>query len=362
MQLRSGVGKVELSVVDGQDRQDGHWGCPIREWWGLEAHQRMSPVLEERLAFTATMAGSYEAAALVAQKWGCAIDDSVIHALVSKRGGQAQIQMRQRLKSAPQDIMPPRKAAELAVLMVDGWQARFRGAGWGRKRTQQPRVEWHEMKMGVFYRHDQAVQSAQGRGELLQKTVVQWLGPPQGLARKLHYEALRQGLARSQAILVLGDGSPWIWNLAQDRWPQAVQTLDFYHAGEHLWALGRELYGEEAPQTRRWVEYRLHQLRHGQETKALQAIARLQRLRGVKGRRIQQQQKYFAKQAHRMHYQQMAERGWPIGSGAVESACRQSQCRFKRSGQFWTMSGLRNLCALDEARHNGYWNQIWSTS
>jgi hypothetical protein len=60
-----------------------------------------------------------------------------------------------------------------------------------------------------------------------------------------------------------------------------------------------------------------------------------------------------------MNYQEIARRGWPIGSGAVESACRQKQCRFKRPGQFWTAEGLRHLCALDEARRNGHWNELW---
>jgi len=61
-----------------------------------------------------------------------------------------------------------------------------------------------------------------------------------------------------------------------------------------------------------------------------------------------------------MNYQENAKRGWPIGSGAVESACRQKQCRFKRGGQFWTKESLRNLCALDEARRNRHWDELWS--
>ena len=32
------------------------------------------------------------------------------------------------------------------MLMVDGWFARFRGPGWGKKNTKQDRVEWHEIK------------------------------------------------------------------------------------------------------------------------------------------------------------------------------------------------------------------------
>src|SRR5512136_3196550 len=98
MVLRSVVGRVRLQVWHGRDPQDKHWGCPIRERWGLRAHQRMSPALEERLAFTATLAGSYEAAAQVAGKWGSPVDDSVIHALVQRVGTEAQVQTQQRLK------------------------------------------------------------------------------------------------------------------------------------------------------------------------------------------------------------------------------------------------------------------------
>ena len=74
---------------------------------------------------------------------------------------------------------------------------------------------------------------------------------------------------------------------------------------------------------------------------------------------IRREQNYFASQAGRMNYQSVAARGWPIGSGAVESACRQKQCRFKRPGQFWTACGLCHLNALIEARDNGHWDQLW---
>jgi hypothetical protein len=111
----------------------------------------MSPALEEKLAFTATLSGSYEAAAQVASKWGCGVDDSVIHALVQRVGSKAEAQTQERLKQAPQEKQPARRASEVALLMADGWFARFRGPGWGEKKTQQERVEWREIKNGVFY-------------------------------------------------------------------------------------------------------------------------------------------------------------------------------------------------------------------
>ena len=54
MQLRTVAGVVELQVLHGQDPGDGHWGCPIREHWGLSSHQQLSLALEDKLAFPLT--------------------------------------------------------------------------------------------------------------------------------------------------------------------------------------------------------------------------------------------------------------------------------------------------------------------
>ena len=102
MTLRSVVGRVRLKVEHGQDPQDKHWGCPIREQWGLSAHQQMSPALEQKLAFSATLVGSYEAAGQEAVNWNCPVDDAVIHALVQRLGSKAEAQTQTRLRQAPQ--------------------------------------------------------------------------------------------------------------------------------------------------------------------------------------------------------------------------------------------------------------------
>jgi hypothetical protein len=359
MQLRTGVGVVELEVVHGQDPQDQHWGCPIREHWGLSAHQEMSPALEDKIAFTAALAPTYQKAARIAGKWNSPVPESVVYALVQRLGAQAEAQIRQRIKQAPQEKEPQRAPTELGVLELDGWQVRFRGPGWGKKKTTQDRVEWHELKTGLFYRLEQAAKTEGGRGIISQKVVVRWQGAPLELGKRLHWEALRAGLGRAKALEVLGDGIAWIWNLKKDRWKVATELLDFWHGGEHLWELGRAYVGQDESVLEPWVESRLHQLRHGQEGEVLAEIASLKGPRGQRGKALRKEKNYFAGQAHRMNYEAIADRGWPIGSGAVESACRQDQCRFKRPGQFWTSKGVRHLSALEEALCNGHWDQIW---
>lgn len=317
----------------------------------------MSPVLEDRLAFTVTATGSYQEAAAVAQKWGTEVDDSTLHVLTQRLGERAEQQTQQRLEQVPLELEPQRAASELAVFMLDGWHVRYRGPGWGKKRTKKKRIEWHELKTGVFYLQEQAGRSEGGRGVLSEKVVVCWQGEGNELGRRLHWQALRRGLGRAKWILVVGDGAAWIWNVCADRWAKAQELLDFYHASEHLWELGRALYGED--QAKPWVEQGLHQLRHGQEDKFLAKLAALKVPRGKAGETVREQKNYFSNQAHRMNYQQTAQRGWPIGSGAVESACAGKQGRFKTRGQFWTKRGVRNLEALIEARENKHWDELW---
>jgi hypothetical protein len=108
------------------------------------------------------------------------------------------------------------------------------------------------------------------------------------------------------------------------------------------------------------VEQQLHQLRHGRQAAALKTIAGLKAGRSPAGEIIRREQNYFAGHAARLNYRAVAERGWAIGSGPVESACLQRQGRFKRSGQSWTPVGLRHLCALIEARQNGHWDNLWN--
>jgi hypothetical protein len=359
MTLRSVVGRVRLEVCHGQDPEDEHWGCPIRERWGLSPHQQMSPALEQKLAFTATLVGSYEAAAQEAANWDCPVDGSVIHALVQRVGGRAEAQTQERLQQAPQESQPQRRPSELALLMVDGWFARFRGPGWGKKRTQKERVEWHEIKNGVFYLHEQAARTEAGRGMISGKVVVRSQGDPTDLGQRLHWEALRGGLARAKEKLVLGDGIAWIWNLKANRWPEARELLDFWHGGQHLWNLGRACNAMNEAKAKPWIEKRLHRLAHGREQKVLKEIRAIRSFGGQTGEMVRKEKNYFAGQSKRMNYKEIADRGWPIGSGPVESSCRQDQRRFKGPGQSWTRKGFANLSALDQARRNNHWDELW---
>ncbi len=181
--LRSELGEVKLTVKHGRDRKTHQWLCPLLRHWGMEPHQKITPAWAEKLCFTVTATGSYEEAAQVASKWGEAVDDSALHRLVQQVGERAEKQTEQRLAHTPLERQPQSPASSLAVLMVDGWMARFRGEGWGKKRTKKTRVDWHEMKTGVFYLHEQSARKEAGRGLIQDKVIVHWQGEAMELGR-----------------------------------------------------------------------------------------------------------------------------------------------------------------------------------
>jgi len=74
---------------------------------------------------------------------------------------------------------------------------------------------------------------------------------------------------------------------------------------------------------------------------------------------IQREVAYFQNHKEHIHYQQRQQEGCPRGSGAMESTCSQYQDRFKRTGQFRTLRGEQHLLALELARRNDDWDEIW---
>ena len=330
-------------------------------------HQKMTPELEDRLCLTATLTGSYQAAAELSAKWGSPVNEETIRSHARRVGQRAEEQVQARLAALGTGMPPASKLPAPAglVVMMDGWMARQRGKDWGHPPSDAAleRVAWHEIKGAVIYRLDQAGKTAGGRGMITEKQVVAWQGDPLEFGRRVHAAACRRGLATAREVFVVADGGVWIWNVQADRFRQARGVLDFYHASQHLWAVSHALHPADEAAARTWVEPLLTQLRHGQEAAVLDTLNQLPAWLAHRQRElppdVRREQEYFQKHRDHVHYQAVAERGCPVGSGAMESFCSQLQGRFKRCGQFWSRQGMADLMALETARRNLDWDALW---
>ncbi|HYU74095.1 MAG TPA: hypothetical protein VEL31_15585 [Ktedonobacteraceae bacterium] len=59
----------------------------------------------------------------------------------------------------------------------------------------------------------------------------------------LYHLAHQSGLEHAEQVVILGDGAAWIWRLVAEHFLHAVQTVDLYHAHEHLWKMANAVYG-----------------------------------------------------------------------------------------------------------------------
>lgn len=161
-------------------------------------------------------------------------------------------------------------------------------------------------------------------------------------------------------MLVIADGALWIWNLVQDRFKEAVQRLDLYHANTYLWAVANELHGTGTPAARRWVKPLLKQIRKDRVAQVITQLEDLQpSLAGAAAKATGQAIEYYSNNRQRMKYKQARKDNEPVGSGAIESTCRQLQCRMKRCGQFWSTSGDEALLCLETFWRNQRWELLF---
>lgn len=179
--------------------------------------------------------------------------------------------------------------------------------------------------------------------------------PAAAFGQRLALEAHRRGLEGAGRIAVLGDGAEWIWQLAAEHCPGAVQIVDWFHASERVWALGRALFGEGTEATAAWVEVQLGRLAAGQaatlagEWQTLPARGEVAAIRDA-------QATYFTNQAPRMAYHRYRAAGWDIGSGMVESACKHLiGARQKGPGMRWSDAGAQAVATVRVLLFNDQW-------
>lgn len=362
LELDTVVGKVKLRARHGCQAQQKKWICPARVAWGLNPYERKTPELQARLAYTATAVGSYAEAETMAATWGTPVSDGCIHQQVRSLGPKAQALV------LPTPVAEKSEPPFSMVIMMDGWMARERGVDWGagpRQKAPQ-RVEWREIKSAVIYRLEQRVENASGRGLLLEKYTV--ATPPETspveFGRQVHQEALRRGLARAQVVYLVMDGAVWLWDLALDRFKDAVKTLDFHHAREHLHSIAESLHGLGTPRSKEWLKGMLHRLRHGKETRVVRGLEQLLESQGQRSAEHQEiiarEVNYFQEHRDHLHYSTVEEAGAPMGSGAVESLGKQLQRRLRGCGQFWDRPGLTNLLRLSVLVKNHDHHHLWN--
>lgn len=250
------------------------------------------------------------------------------------------------------------------IIQMDAWNIR-EGDEWGRsaalRRQGREPERWHWICTGTVFRLDRRTQTAGGRPVISERGLVATRTGIEGLREQLHAEALRRGLGQAAGALIIADGAVWIWRLADDRFPQARQRLDFYHAVQHQAAVGRAVFGEDKARLKAWLRPLVRQLKNQSAVRVIRQLEALQAglPAGAASAAVAREVNCFHEHQERMNYRAERPAHEPIGSGAVEATCRQMQCRFKRPGQFWSQRGDEALLCLEMFWRNDRWHLLF---
>jgi hypothetical protein len=347
-------GSITVQRTRGYCKRCRKWRVPADAALGLEETAGYSPAVQDMAALLASEMPVQDASAVLEHLTGVKLPRATLD-----REARRQGQLAQELRRQPdQQASSEKQQLELTlepyqmILQLDAWDICERDA-WGqsealREQGQEP-DRWHWVSTGTCFRLDHRGQSAGGRPVITERGFLATGAGIEGLREQLHAEALRRGLGQAASALVIGDGAVWIWRLADDRWHQARQRLDFYHAVQHLAAVGRAFFGEDKAKLTTWLKPLVRELKNQSSLKVIrrleEALAAMPR--GAAAHAVAKELGYFHEHQGRMDYQAGGRAGEPIGSGAVEATCRQAQCRSKRPGEFWSQAGDEALMCLE---------------
>jgi len=177
---------------------------------------------------------------------------------------------------------------------------------------------------------------------------------------RIRQEARLRGLDTAKRICVLGDGAPWIWNLARINIPDGKQILDFYHACEHLTKLATALFPKNDTKVSEYVKKWKKQLEKDKVLNVVKEAESLLPHHGPRRKTALSEMGYFKKNSKRMMYGSFRKEGYFIGSGVIEAGCKSVVGkRTKQSGMFWKVSGAQNILDIRCSIISGTYDQYW---
>lgn len=160
----------------------------------------------------------------------------------------------------------------------------------------------------------------------------------------------------------MGDGAEWIWNLADQHFPGAVQIVDLYHARQHLGELARKLHPNDPANQKVWMK--IHQQRLLDKGKIEKLVGSLRSIDSANPEvleKIRIEADYLERNAERMRYPKFRSQHLFIGSGVIEAGCKTViGSRLKQSGMFWTLRGANAIIALRCCHLNGRFEDYWA--
>lgn len=357
------LGEVRVNRAYYYDSDCGKGTCPKDETLDIEGTS-FSPGVRRIMA----RAGAYRAFGLghedIKEMAGISVTAKEIDRACNKLGQQAEEFLTKQGSSALSEKAIPLKSIPKLYICLDGT-----GVPMVKKellhrqgKAEDGTAKTREAKLGCVFTQTGVDEKGRPVRDEASTSYVGAIETAEDFAKRIYAEAKLRGIDRSGKAAVIGDGASWIWNIADECFPGAVQIIDLYHAREYYWEVGKGILEQNKKALNTWTEKRRKELDNGEVDKVIKAIKLLSPTT-ERGKEVCEKAiNYFAKHKERMRYDIFRKRGFFVGSGVVEAGCKTViGQRLKQSGMHWTVNGANHIIALRCCFFSNRWEDFWES-
>jgi hypothetical protein len=217
---------------------------------------------------------------------------------------------------------------------------------------------WRENKLGIVFSSDNIYMWTDKKGirqrQLRKREYVSYIGSADEFRKHLLACALRNGYGAYEATVILGDGAAWIRTMAEDYFPDAQQILDFFHLCENVHEYAREYFRANESKYKEWARKTCAALKKSQYPSVLKELESHDTAH--MGKSTVNLHGYITNNIKNIDYAAYEEKGYFIGSGAIESGNKiVLQQRLKQAGMRWNVKTAQNMLTLKAKAESSLW-------
>jgi hypothetical protein len=338
---------------------------PLDQALGLSEHTKQYDIQEAAIDLALEM--PYAQAATLLDKWtDASASDCFIHEVLNQMSGNLDVldvcPTTNEIQDRITQVAQKQRWKPIVVLGIDGADVPTRpetaqGTRPGRKKVRARRARWKGQ-----YREAKGVRLFLVDEDRIVH-LLSWhqIQTDEELEQALEKIQQTELIPEEQIRLcAIADGAPWIWKVVERLFPSARQILDYYHCSSYLHTVAQTQYNEEPLKARQWLEAAMARLFCNEGAGVVWGLQRMKPASDQAEIAIEDALTYLSKRLAQITYGAHRKGGYPIGSGAIESAHKFiCHVRLKRSGAWWYTTNSNQMMALRCAQYNGTLERVF---
>jgi hypothetical protein len=258
-------------------------------------------------------------------------------------------------------IFPSKKLNHVLYLECDGAMIATRPDKNDKKAKKlEKKVIWRENKSGMAFSTDNMTciydKKHERQHTINKKEYIGLIGNNDDFSKLMLSLAIRNGYGVYNTTVLISDGATWIRNMKEIYFPDAIQILDFYLLSEYIYTFAKEIYDFDVKKYDRWAKKLIHLFKNSKIDDAINMIKKVPKAKLSKASSDLLQ--YIDNNRDHIEYSTYIEKGFFIGSGAIESGNKiVLQRRMKQGGMRWNLDSAQSLVSLCAKRRSGLWKR-----